>query len=40
MVGMHIKKKELQRGSIPPELDNCEIIDWCWDDIEEFISNL
>lgn len=40
MIGMHIKKNDSFRGSIPPELDDCEIIDWSWENIEEFIDNL
>ena len=38
IVGMHIKKNE--RGAVPIELQNEEIIIWSWGNIEKFIKNL
>ena len=38
IVGMHIKKNE--RGALPIELQNEEIIIWSWGNIEKFIKNL
>lgn len=40
MIGMHIKKKDEDRGSIPPELDDCNVISWSWENLDEFINNL
>ena len=38
IIGMHIKKND--KGAIPPELSNIKIIDWNWENLEKFISNL
>ena len=38
IVGMHIKKNN--KGAIPLELKNKRIIEWSWQNIEEFINKL
>lgn len=38
MIGMHIMKKN--RGSIPPELKDVEIINWSWKNLDNFVNNL
>ncbi len=36
VVGMHVKKDN--KGAIPPELDEIDVIEWTWDDIHQTIK--
>lgn len=38
IIGMHIKKND--KGAIPPELKGKKIIEWSWNNIENFINKL
>lgn len=38
IIGMHIRKEE--KFSIPPELEGEDIIEWSWDEIDEFVKSL
>lgn len=38
IVGMHIYKKK--KGAIPRELDEKEVMEWSWENLEKFINKL
>lgn len=38
IIGMHIRKND--KGAIPSELTDNEIIEWNWNTLEKFINNL
>ncbi len=38
IIGMHIRKND--KGAIPIELQDEEVIEWTWENLEKFINNL
>lgn len=38
ILGVHIHKDS--KGKIPPELSNCDVVEWTWGDIATFINKL
>lgn len=38
IIGMHIRKND--KGAIPPELKGKKIIEWTWDNVDQFIKKL
>lgn len=40
MIGIHIKKKPSERGAIPPELSDCDVYTWSWENLNEFMNKL